>query len=87
MKYIHEIQNLLQFCESCYLWTVCLNCVVNVDEDQENCYQKSHPPGNYLWIDQETENIRKILGLMLFYLIQKSFSIKYKHQVEVSSRV
>ena len=44
-----------------YLWTVCLNCVMNVDQNQENCHQKSHPARDYLRVHQETMVIKQII--------------------------
>ena len=31
-----------------YLGTVCLNGVMNVDEDEEDGDEQRHPPGNHL---------------------------------------
>ena len=40
-----------------YLGTVGLNCVMNVDQNQENCHKKSHPARDYLRVHQETVEI------------------------------
>ena len=37
-----------------YLRRVCLDGVVDVDEDQEEGDQHCHPARNHLWVDQET---------------------------------
>ena len=37
------------------LGTVCLNCIVDVYQNQENSYKKSHSARDYLRVDQKTE--------------------------------
>ena len=37
------------------LWRVCLDGVVDVDENEEQCYEHSHPPWNHLRVDQEAD--------------------------------
>lgn len=46
-----------------YLRTVGLNCVVNVDQNQENCHKKSHPARNYLRVHQETMKTKQMISL------------------------
>ena len=58
MMEILDICHLLQHSSTAYLGTVGLDCVVNVDEDEEDGHQQSHPPGNYFRINQETRESR-----------------------------
>ena len=50
------------------LWTVCLNCVVNVYQNQENCHQEGHSSRYYLRVNQKTKN-KSNWWLWLFMLM------------------
>ena len=47
------------------LGTVCLNCIVDIYQNQENRYKKSHSAGDDLRIHKKTEKFKEniILGL------------------------